>query len=774
MPLKSSAVGISPGQVTQVRLYIRYWHRILGLVVMWASVTYLPGDAAAQLSASASEKQAPIAADVTPFAAKLTREDRLALFARLSDSELRQLLLRELATSPATAGNASGQAVTAPEPSASARIRQNLGDILEHVEDLSIIPLFAVTRVAGGDDPVRLFSLLATFALALVAGALAEWLFRRHTRGARDKCEQGSGNRIARLLPRLLLDLLALAIFTLTAAGSFALIDYSLEQVGSDVSLVFGLTYVAALAMVRLVSALTRVLLAPDVSALRLLSLDDANARRLHNWVIVIATLIAFGFISCALMQFIGLVPPLYELLLIMVGFVVSAALIAMIWRNRGITAQLISRKDAGTASQAAQIFADIWHWLAIAYVIALYSYITLARLAGYELGLGVWVGSLLIVIAVPLADAVVHHGISYFFSAQRHPQAEGGQEHEYEAILQRAVRLFLIALAAITLASLWGIDFFSATETELGSKVMHTLFDVTLTLVVAYVGWELVKTAIDHRLALEQNPTETDGGDTEGSVAGVSRLRTLLPLLRRFLQITIAVMVTMIVLSSLGVNIGPLLAGAGVVGLAVGFGAQTLVRDIVSGMFFLLDDAFRLGEYVDIGSVKGRVEEIHVRSLVLRHHRGPLHTVPFGEIKRLTNFSRDWVIMKFEFRVPYDTDINKVKKLFKQIGADLLAHERFGSSFVEPFKSQGVADMDDSAMIIRAKFKAIPEKQYEIRKEIYARVQKAFHDHGIKFAHRRVMVDLPPGIDANAAYGKAVADAAAAAVVADAPAKTP
>jgi small-conductance mechanosensitive channel len=101
-------------------------------------------------------------------------------------------------------------------------------------------------------------------------------------------------------------------------------------------------------------------------------------------------------------------------------------------------------------------------------------------------------------------------------------------------------------------------------------------------------------------------------------------------------------------------------------------------------------------------------------------------------------------------------------------------AHERFGSSFVEPFKSQGVTDMDDSAMIIRAKFKAIPEKRYEIRKEVYARVQKALHDNGIKFAHRRVMVDLPPGTDANAAYGKAIADAAAAALVADAPAKTP
>jgi len=210
------------------------------------------------------------------------------------------------------------------------------------------------------------------------------------------------------------------------------------------------------------------------------------------------------------------------------------------------------------------------------------------------------------------------------------------------------------------------------------------------------------------------------------------------------------------------------LIAGAGVVGIAIGFGAQSLVRDIVSGMFFLMDDAFRLGEYVDIGDVKGTVEGITVRSLVLRHHRGPLHTVPFGEINHLTNYSRDWVIMKLAFRVSYDTDVNKVKKIFKKIGADLMAHEELGEYFIEPLKSQGVLAMEDSAMIVRAKFMAYPGKQFQIRKEVYARVQAAFKEAGIEFAHRRVMVDLPPGFDEQNARGKAVAEAAAAAIAAE------
>ena len=123
-----------------------------------------------------------------------------------------------------------------------------------------------------------------------------------------------------------------------------------------------------------------------------------------------------------------------------------------------------------------------------------------------------------------------------------------------------------------------------------------------------------------------------------------------------------------MLVLSSLGVNIGPLIAGAGVVGIAIGFGAQTLVRDIVSGFFYLIDDAFRIGEYVVIDQIRGTVEKISVRSFQLRHHDGPVHTIPYGEIRSLTNWSRDWAIMKFELRIPFETDIEKVRKIIKQI----------------------------------------------------------------------------------------------------------
>jgi small-conductance mechanosensitive channel len=222
-----------------------------------------------------------------------------------------------------------------------------------------------------------------------------------------------------------------------------------------------------------------------------------------------------------------------------------------------------------------------------------------------------------------------------------------------------------------------------------------------------------------------------------------------------------------MMALSSLGVDIGPLLAGAGVVGLAIGFGAQTLVKDIVSGVFFLLDDAFRLGEYIEVGGVKGTVEKISIRSMRLRHHRGALNTVPYGEIGHLTNQSRDWVIVKLEFLVPHDTDLAKVKRIFKRIGAELQADPAMGPNLLDPLKSQGVLRVDDSGLVIRAKFMARPGEQFVIRREVFQRVQKAFEEGGIPFARRQVAVYVPPAASGGAPSAEAVAGAVASAAAA-------
>ena len=224
----------------------------------------------------------------------------------------------------------------------------------------------------------------------------------------------------------------------------------------------------------------------------------------------------------------------------------------------------------------------------------------------------------------------------------------------------------------------------------------------------------------------------------------GGSRLSTVLPLLRLVVHIAIATVFSLIALSELGIDTTPLLAGAGIAGLAIGFGAQKLVTDVVSGAFFLIDDAFRMGEYVEMGETKGTVKKISIRSMQLRHHRGPVYTVPYGEIQFLKNYSRDWGIMKLPFIFPFDTDPERVRKIFKKIGQDLLQHPEFGDYFLEPFKSQGVISIDDVGMTIRGKFTAKPGKQWEMRKAIFTEVHKQLAEAGIPFARREVRVAMP------------------------------
>jgi small-conductance mechanosensitive channel len=256
-------------------------------------------------------------------------------------------------------------------------------------------------------------------------------------------------------------------------------------------------------------------------------------------------------------------------------------------------------------------------------------------------------------------------------------------------------------------------------------------------------LAYRAVRLWLDREIAVEwMAAQEEEARGASASVIGANtRLGTLLSIVRNFLLFAIFGLAAMMALSQLGVPITPLFAGAGVVGLAIGFGAQSLIKDMFSGMFYLIDDAFRIGEYIDIGAAKGTVEKISIRSFQLRHQNGPLNTVPFGEIQRLTNYSRDWVIVKLPVRVTYDTAVSKLSRVVKALSKELLADEDIGHMFLEPLKSQGVYQMEDSAMVIRLKFKTRPDDQFVVKRIVYAKIREAFEREGIHFAHRNVTV---------------------------------
>jgi moderate conductance mechanosensitive channel len=214
-----------------------------------------------------------------------------------------------------------------------------------------------------------------------------------------------------------------------------------------------------------------------------------------------------------------------------------------------------------------------------------------------------------------------------------------------------------------------------------------------------------------------------------------------LLPIFRNILFVVVIAIAVLMALSAMGVQIAPLVAGAGVVGIAVGFGAQTFARDVIAGMFYLFDDAFRVGEYIQSGRYKGTVEGFSIRSVRLRHHRGPVFTVPFSLLGAVENMSRDWVIDKIAIGVTYDSDLEKARKLIKQIGLELQKVPEFAPQIIEPLKMQGVDELGDYAVQIRAKMMTLPGEQFVIRRKAYALIKKAFDENGIKFAFPTVQV---------------------------------
>ncbi len=277
------------------------------------------------------------------------------------------------------------------------------------------------------------------------------------------------------------------------------------------------------------------------------------------------------------------------------------------------------------------------------------------------------------------------------------------------------------------------------------------------IVLLLAYSLWAYVNEAIDRRLAMEAGPEPDQDGEAEGG-PGRSRLATLLPILRGALQITIVFVVALVLLNEAGINTTPIFASAGIVGLAIGFGAQSLVKDIISGLFYLLDDAFRVGEYIETGGLKGTVERISIRSMQLRHQNGPLNTIAFGSISELTNYSRDWVIMKLPIVVTLDTDVERVRKLVKRLGQELLEDPIVGNKFLDPLKSQGVLKIDNWGMTIRVKFKTRPGEQFVVRRVVYTKLHELFEREGIEFASRDVKVRIDPGEDnASAARERAL-----------------
>ena len=541
----------------------------------------------------------------------------------------------------------------------------------------------------------------------------------------------------------------------------------------------------------RFAAGLWRMILSPFLPQYRIPVLSDRDARRLHRWLWVLASFDACAILFGIWIGELGLNYDVYAFISSLLSAAIVLTNIVMVIVNRGaISNALRHGKPLAQCSAVTRVLSRTWVPLVIFYVIFAWVELTYDLVLANPSSIPLIAGAYGILVSIIVVYGIINFGIERGFARARMlrrineiREARHAQEQElapmasaqadsvehdtvqaqrlaleeeqarsqimprrtmnsFEALARRVAGILAFVAGAYAFFFIWDNE--SALMLE---SYADRLLDVLVIIFIGYVVYHAFRIWIDTKIEAEVgDQPEAELGDEGSGASSASRLATLLPLFRNFILIVVVVTIVLIVLMEFGVNVGPLFAGAGIVGVAVGFGSQALVRDIFAGAFFLFDDAFRKGEYLDVGGVKGTVEKISVRSFQLRHHLGALHTIPFGELQVMTNYSRDWVIMKLPLRVTYDTDVEKVRKLIKKLGVELLEDPVIGENFIQPLKSQGVIEMQDSAMIIRVKFMTKPGDQWLVRKKVYEEIRALFEREGIRFAHREVTVRLADG----------------------------
>ena len=256
----------------------------------------------------------------------------------------------------------------------------------------------------------------------------------------------------------------------------------------------------------------------------------------------------------------------------------------------------------------------------------------------------------------------------------------------------------------------------------------------IILIVIVAWVARKILKSAI-HRFEkrLEQEgivPSERE-----------KRAKTLSGIISTTITVVIYLAAAMMIITECGVNIGPLLAGAGIAGVAIGFGAQSLVKDVISGFFLLMENQIRVGDVANIAGIGGLVEAVNLRTTRLRDLEGRVHIIPNGSIAVATNFTRDWSRALVEIGVAYKEDVDNVISVLKDVSEDMRNDSAFKEVILEPLTVLGLDSFGDSSVNIRVFFKTLPIKQWDVAREFRKRVKKAFDEKGIEipFPHRTI-----------------------------------
>ncbi|MDQ2805101.1 MAG: mechanosensitive ion channel, partial [Pseudomonadota bacterium] len=545
--------------------------------------------------------------------------------------------------------------------------------------------------------------------------------------------------RLPLVLIRLLLELLPVLGFAM--AGHIVAAS---ELGGSDQSRLIVLAMVDAYAISAGTMSFARMLLSPKARRLRLLRISDATAVWATRWIRRLTVVAVFGYAIAEVGLALGMSPPAHDGLLKIAGWILHVFLgIMVVQKRRPVRNWLRAPGQAtGPFARFRNAVAAVWHWIALFFLVALWIAWAVEIRNGYSKVLHFFLSIVLVLVVARLALIVLLGSLER--AGRVSPELLGrypGLEDRlafYHPVVQAVARAAVYIAAAVVLLELWGVplvNWFSASL--LGRRLVGGLGTLSLTIALAIAVWEAVNGAVQAHLARLTR---------EQQAAPSARLRTLLPLFRTALFVALVVIAGLTVLSEIGIDIAPLLAGAGIIGVAIGFGSQKLVQDLITGIFLLLENAMQVGDWVTVSGLSGSVENLSVRTIRLRATDGAVHIIPFSAVTSVTNTNRGLGNAAVSATVAFGEDTDRVSKALQEIATELKREPDFASRMLSDLQLWGVDKVDGAAVTIAGQIVCTDSGRWPVQREFNRRMKKRFQERGIELFNpaRTVMMPMP------------------------------
>jgi len=759
--LRETSLESNGRHARRLRLFVQSMLPVACLVLALTALplTFPHAETTGSDTTSGSSSAVPTAtpAPATPAtgaATGVSRDDIDHLIQILEDDKARAQLIEGLR---AAAGEEPEAKPETPEPERPAtRFLVSLGNAVtdvgkavaqagDFVRDFPRFYRWAVNRLADPDTRDQLMLEIGQVVVILAVGGLVTFglplLYLKWRRRLERQAPASLWRQIPLALGHLLLRLLPIVGFWIASMAMVAVFR------PDPIATLIAVALINAHVVTAILSLIPFLLLSPTAPGLRLAKVPDASARRLHHAISAIIGVAAYGYFAAIAMGAAGLPSHIYEFLLDLLGVVVAGLLALRVWQSRPQQVEAAAEGTQTAIERSRTWINAVWHWPVLLYIgFALLVWLT--RGGSGILFLARATASTAFIAAV---IAVVVLGIRQIHGRL---EARTGRIHQRNASFGGRVKLYVHAvvwlilaavavIAVLAVAETWGAPVMQWLASIGGERIIGSLISIAIITAVGLVVWEVVNFGMERLIRPEDHTLE--------GLRRAARLRTLLPLFRQVSLGVLALFVVLISLSEIGIDIGPLIAGAGVVGIAVGFGAQAMVKDMLGGVSALVEDTMAVGDIVTVAGKSGVVELMTLRAIRLRDFDGTLHTVPFSDISVVSNSTKDFAYAVFRVNVAYDADVVEVQKIITDIVKRMRQEPELKSKIWDDVELLGVDSFGELALTVLARVKVGPGHQWTVTRRFQGLLKDEFDRENIAMRSPSRSIAVPPPIQTAA-----------------------